>query len=100
MSVIVVGKFNADPQRLEAVFAAREKDVLAVSQDSKSQGALHHCFADADGKVLVVDEWESAEAFQRFFAAQSAIPGLMQEVGVQGAPEFSFYPVVQTPGQF
>jgi heme-degrading monooxygenase HmoA len=100
MSVIVVGKFNADPKRLAAVFHDQEKDVIAVSEDAKSRGALHHRFAVDDGQVLVVDEWESAEAFHRFFNSQETIPELMRAVGVQGEPEFSIYPVIDTPDQF
>ena len=100
MSVMVVGKFNADPARMEAVFRNQEQDLLAVRDDARSQGALHHHFASSDGQVVVVDEWESAEAFQRFFASQPKIPELMRAAGVQGEPEFAIYPVIDSPDQF
>jgi quinol monooxygenase YgiN len=100
MSVFVVGKFNAAPKRLEAVFHNREKDVLAVRDEAQSRGALHHHFAADNGQVLVIDEWESAEAFHQFFDSQPTIPDLMREVGVQGEPDFSIYPVIDSPDQF
>ena len=100
MSVMVVGKFNADPERMQAVFRNQEQDFLAVRDDARSQGALHHHFASGDGQVVVVDEWESAEAFQRFFASQTKVPELMRAAGVQGEPQFDIYPVIDSPDQF
>lgn len=50
--------------------------------------------------MLVIDQWESAEAFHQFFSSQPTIPDLMREVGVQGEPEFSIYPVIDSPDQF
>ena len=100
MSVMVVGKFKTDPARMAAVFRDQKKDVLAVSDDAKSHGALHHHFAMGDGQVMVIDEWESAEAFQQFFKTQSKIPELMRAAGVEEDPEFAIYPMGDMPGQF
>lgn len=100
MSVFVVGRFNADPKRLETVFQNRQNDVLAVRDDARSHGALHHHFAADNGQLLVIDEWESAEAFHQFFNAQPKIADLMREAGAQGEPQFSVYPVVPSPDQF
>jgi quinol monooxygenase YgiN len=98
MSVIVIGRFNADPAKMAAVFNSREKDVLAVTDDARTRGALRHRFAADNGQVLVVDEWESAEAFFEFFASQATVADLMREVGVQGEPQFSVYPLIDAPG--
>ena len=100
MSVMVVGKFKTDPARMSSVFRDRKDDVLAVSNDAKSQGALHHHFAMGDGQVMVIDEWQSAEAFQQFFTNHAKIPELMREAGVEEEPEFSIYQVGDVPGQF
>jgi hypothetical protein len=100
MSVMVVGKFKTDPARMASVFRDRKTDVLAVSNDAKSQGALHHHFAMGNGQVMVIDEWESAESFQQFFKTQPKISELMREAGVEEEPEFAFYPIGDMPGQF
>lgn len=100
MSVMVVGRFNTDPARFASVFSGHKDDVLAVSNDAKSKGALHHHFAMGNGQVMVIDEWQSAEAFQQFFQSQTKIPELLREAGVTGEPEFSFYQVEDVPGQF
>lgn len=100
MSVMVVAKFKTDPERMAAVFRDHKADVIAVSNDAKAMGALHHHFAMGDGQVMAIDEWQSAEAFQKFFKTQAKIPALMQEAGVEGEPEFAFYPMGDMPGQF
>jgi heme-degrading monooxygenase HmoA len=100
MSVMVVGKFKADPARMASVFRDRKADVVAVSDYAKAHGALHHHFAMGDGQVMVIDEWENAESFQQFFSTQSKVTDLMREAGVEGEPEFAFYPIGDMPGQF
>jgi hypothetical protein len=45
----------------------------------------------------VIDEWPDAESFQRFFDSQPDIPRVMQEGGVRGAPQISFYRKLDTP---
>jgi hypothetical protein len=44
----------------------------------------------------VVDEWQSAEDFQQFFAEATEIPGLMAEVGVRSEPEIVFWRKLDT----
>jgi heme-degrading monooxygenase HmoA len=74
--------------------------VEGISADGRSQGALHDCFIDADGSVMVVDEWESAEAFQGFFENNQEIPKLMEAAGAQGPPEVTIHRKLDTPGVF
>ena len=100
MSVIVIGRFKSDPANLEKVFAERAADFVAVSEEAKGVGALHHQFAAGDGEVIIIDEWDSAESFQKFFGSNTVIPQIMQAAGVQGAPEFSFYESMDSPDRF
>jgi heme-degrading monooxygenase HmoA len=69
--------------------AAQENGDLikGIAGRARERGAIHHDFYEDDGEVIVVDEWESPEAFQAFFDAESGNIGqLMQAAGATGAP--------------
>jgi hypothetical protein len=100
MSVIVIGRFKADPADLKKLFAERAADFKAVSDEAKGVGALHHRFAAGDGEVIIIDEWNSAEEFQKFFGGNTTIPEIMKAANVQGAPEFTFYESMDSPDLF
>jgi hypothetical protein len=92
---------KVDPDALRPLFEAKSAVFERLAEKAKSMGALHHRYMAGDGKVLVIDEWESAEGFQEFFAGQAEIPELMQEAGVQGPPEINVWqPVDETPDTF
>jgi heme-degrading monooxygenase HmoA len=102
MSVMMGLRLDVDPERmLEALTSDRER-LLAISARAKQEGALHHrFFANVDGtEALVVDEWESAEAFQRFFAASEDVRQMMEEAGLRGEPELKFWRELDTPDKF
>lgn len=72
-----------------------------IAERGREQGALHHRFAVGDGFVLVIDEWESAAAFQKFFGD----PGLASFMGSVGAapgvaPEIIIAEPVESPDKF
>jgi quinol monooxygenase YgiN len=91
MSVYMSLRMEADPARLEEV-ARRNQDMLkAIAERAKGQGCIHHAFAARNGEIVVMDEWESEDAFQRFFQTDQDIPKLLQEAGVSGPPEVEFY---------
>ena len=100
MSVVVIGKFKGDVAKFEGLIQTRAADFEAVSAEAKTKGALHHQFIAGDGEVVIIDEWESAEAFRSFFASQPVIPQLMAESDVQGPPDFSFYSPMASPDKF
>jgi quinol monooxygenase YgiN len=100
MSVIVIGRFKADPADLKKLFAERAADFKAVAEEAKGVGALHHRFGAGDGEVIIVDEWNDAESFQKFFGANTTIPEIMKAANVQGPPDFSFYELLDSPDIF
>lgn len=100
MSVIVIGRFKADPANLKKVFAERAADFKAVSEEAKGVGAVHHRFAAGDGEVLILDEWNNAESFHKFFGGNTTIAEIMQAAGVQGPPEFQIYEALDSPDLF
>ena len=55
---------------------------------------------DRDGNMLVIDEWESREAFDRFFAAQEEIKHTISEIGITGEPSAMHYQVIDTSDRF
>lgn len=100
MSVIVIGRFKADPNRLEQAFVSLKQVFLDVSADSKTKGAIHHQFGAGDGEVVIIDEWQDEASFQAFFAGQQDIPKVMAEVGVSAPPSFEFFRQLDSPDRF
>jgi heme-degrading monooxygenase HmoA len=102
MSVVITLRLKADPSRLQEVMPSNEARWQAVNGRAKGLGAIHHRFiAGADGtEILVLDEWESAEAFQKFFEASDDIRAIMGEVGVTSEPEVTFWHALDTPDAF
>ena len=100
MSVIVIGRFKADPDRLEQAFLTHKQTLIDVSVDGKSQGAIHHQFGAGDGEVIIVDEWPDEASFQAFFAGQQDIAKIMAEVGVSAPPSFEIYRQMDSPDRF
>lgn len=100
MSVIVIGRFQADPSRVEQAFVTHKQTVLDVNVDAKSKGAIHHQFGAGDGEVILVDEWPDEASFQAFFAGQQDIPKIMAEIGVSAPPSFEIFRQLDTPDRF
>ena len=83
MSVLVIGKFKGDTAKFQQALADRADEFAKISEASKTVGGLHHRFGIGDGYVLIVDEWESVEQFQKFMSD----PDLQAFIGsVGGAP--------------
>jgi len=88
MSVLVIMKFPGDTAVFRQALTDRAAVFTEITDSSQSQGALHHQFGIGDGIVVVVDEWETAEQFQQFFA-NPALQSFIAEVGAQGPPEIT-----------
>jgi heme-degrading monooxygenase HmoA len=100
MSVYMSLRVKADPARLEEVARDQHDLLMAIAERAKGQGAIHHTFAATDGDVVVMDEWESEGAFQRFFESDPDIPKLMQAAGASGEPEINFYRPLKLGDEF
>ncbi|MGO4535702.1 hypothetical protein [Leifsonia sp. 2MCAF36] len=101
MSVIVAAKIAADVSAFKKSLTERADDYRRIAEMGRQQGALHHQFGAGDGYVLIIDEWESAEAFNTFFSD----PQLMSFIGSVGgdpntAPEVTFGESVDSPDKF
>jgi hypothetical protein len=100
MSVFVVGKFHGDTAKFRQSLTDRAGDWEKNGETARASGAIHHRFGVGDGFVLVIDEWNSVEQFQQFFAN----PELQQFIGEVGAnpgpPELIICEAVASPDQF
>ena len=95
-------RMKVDRARFEEVAEANRDVLLRIAERGRAAGAIHHLFAAGEnGEIVVIDEWESREQFERFFEEQSAeIGGLMQQAGVQGEPAISFFEPLATADAF
>jgi len=102
MSVTMMLRVKGDPKRLQEVINGDEARTKVVNERGKALGAIHHRFlASADGaEIMVVDEWESAEAFQKFFESSPEVGQIMAETGVTSEPEVTFWHGIDTIDKF
>jgi len=102
MSVVMGLRLDVDVDRFRQTLENRRDSLLEISGRGKEAGAIHHAFyANEDGtSVLVVDEWESADAFNSFFSASPDIGELMGEAGVSNEPRPEFWRKLDTPDAF
>lgn len=101
MSVLVTGKFHGDVDTFRKAVSERADDLADVASRARSAGCLHHRFGVGDGVVVLVDEWETAEGFEKFFSA----PELQQLVAEMGAspdipPDITISEAIATSDQF
>jgi quinol monooxygenase YgiN len=102
MSVLMTFRTAGDPAKLEQLAARDPAAMRAISDTAQREGCLSHRFYGSEsGEIMVVDEWESPDAFQRFFDSQSdKIRPMMQEVGVTGEPQITFWRKLDTHDEF
>jgi len=100
MSVLIVGKFQGDTATFRQSLADRADEFAKIADTARAAGGIHHRFGIGDGFVVIVDEWESVEHFQQFFAD----PDLQAFIGSVGAapgpPELIIAEAVASPDQY
>lgn len=102
MAVMIVLQLEGDPARIQQALTSDPERLQAVADRAKSKGALHHAFyGNTDGNgAVVVDEWETAEAFQQFFSESQEIGQMMAEAGITNQPTPTFWQKLDTPDAF
>jgi quinol monooxygenase YgiN len=100
MSVLIIGKFQGDTGKFRQALTDRADEFVKIADGARSAGALHHRFGVGDGFVVLVDEWQSVEQFQQFFAD----PAMQAFVASAGAapvpPEITVTEAITSPDQF
>jgi heme-degrading monooxygenase HmoA len=100
VSVYMSMRVKADADKLEQYAQEHQEELHKITDDAKSNGCLHHTFAAENGDVVIMDEWESQEGFQKFFDGNQDVAKIMQDMGVQSEPEIHFYRPLNTGDQF
>ncbi|MDJ0459677.1 hypothetical protein PUN71_020920 [Arthrobacter sp. NQ7] len=101
MSDIVTAKVFVDSSLFIKSLDERADEYRKIADSAQARGAIHHQFAVGDGFVLVIDEWESAAGFEKFFSD----PELRAFMGSVGAdpnvpPEVTVAKAVDAPDKF
>jgi len=100
VSVLIIGKLQGDTAKFRQALTDRADEFAKIADTARAAGAIHHRFGVGDGFVVIVDEWENAEHFQRFFAD----PDLQAFIGSAGAapapPELTVTEAVASSDQF
>jgi hypothetical protein len=99
MSVLVTMKVQGDTDQFRRFLATEGERLRGIAQTARDAGAIHHRFGVGDGFVVVVDEWDSAESFQRFISSPEVV-AVIGEMGAQGEPTVDFSEAVDSPDQF
>jgi heme-degrading monooxygenase HmoA len=98
--VLIISKFTGDTAKFRQALTDRAGDFARYGEMGRAAGAIHHRFAVGDGFVVVIDEWESQEHFEKFFGN----PELQAFIGAIGAspgpPEMIIGEAVSSPDQF
>jgi quinol monooxygenase YgiN len=100
VSMLIIGKFQGDTAKFRQALTDRADEFAKIADAARAAGAIHHRFGVGDGFVVIIDEWESTERFQQFFAN----PDLQAFIGSVGAapapPELTISEAVASPDQF
>ena len=101
MSVLVIIKFRGDTATFRQSLTDRAAEYRAIAERAQASGGVHHRFGVGDGYVVVNDEWESMEDFDKFFSD----PQLQAFIGSAGAdtsapPEVIVAESVASPDQY
>jgi hypothetical protein len=101
MSVLVTMRVQGDTEQFRRLLADQPQRFSEIVNDAQAAGCIHHRFGVGDGFVMIVDEWESSQAFQTFFQTNEKIPAIMRDAGAsQAEPEVVFTEAIESPDQF
>ena len=100
MSVFVTLKVAADRAKLEEIMRANPERVDKINSEAKNMGAIHHKFLASNGTIMVLDEWDAPESFQKFFENSTEVADIMKEVGASSAPEITIWEKLDTRDEF
>jgi quinol monooxygenase YgiN len=101
MSVLVTLKVAGNTATFQDAVTNRADEFAEIGARSRAEGAIHHRFGVGDGFVVVVDEWETPEQFEKFFGN----PELQAFIGTIGgdttaAPEITITQAITSADEF
>ena len=99
MSVLIVSKFHGDTAKFRQALEERADEFVKFRDRAAAAGAIHHRFGVGDGFVVVIDEWETADQFQQFFA-DPELQGFIASTGAAaGPPDITVTEAIASPDQ-
>lgn len=101
MSVLITMKVAGDVATFRRALEERSEEFAKIGEGAKADGAIHHRFGIGDGYILVVDEWESTEQFQKFFSNPD-LQAFMGEIGggTGAPPEITVAEAIESADRF
>jgi hypothetical protein len=100
VSVLAVVKIQGETDKFRQSLTDRADEYEKIADMARASGALHHRFGVGDGMVLIVDEWETAEQFQQFFANPDLHAFIGSVGGAPNAPDITVTEAIASPDQF
>jgi heme-degrading monooxygenase HmoA len=99
MSVTVIAHFPvADVGKAIEGLQAHAALIEEITEDTTGAGIIHHRFVAGADELVVIDEWESAEQFQRFFEGNPKVERVTSVIGVTGPPAVTVYTSFEAAG--
>ena len=100
MSVLIVGKFTGDTAKFQQALVDQASEFVEIADRARSDGAIHHRFGVGDGFVMIIDEWQSVEHFQKFFSDPNLQAFIASAGADPGPPEMIVAEAISSPDQF
>lgn len=100
MSVLVIAKFQGDVARFRQALTDHAGDFAKMAENGRMSGGIHHRFAVGDGFVVVVDEWETAGHFEKFFTDPDVQALIAAAGAAPGPPEITIAEAITSPDQY
>ncbi len=100
MSVLVIARFPGDTATFRRALEDQAEGFEKVRDRAKAAGAIHHRFGVGDGFVVAVDEWDSADQFQTFFANPELQEFIASVGAAPGPPDLTISEALSSPDQF
>jgi hypothetical protein len=100
MSVLITMKVDVDPKRAEKAVGGNTGRTQKINDEARGLGAIHHSFYGGDGQIMVMDEWDSAASFYKFFETNTGVAEIMHEAGVTNKPDIQVWEKLDTHDEF
>jgi hypothetical protein len=100
MSVLIVTKIQGDTAKFSQALKDRASEFAQIGDRARSVGAIHHQFGIGDGYILIVDEWETADDFQKFFSDPDLLAFVGSVGGASSPPEVTVCTAANSADRF
>lgn len=102
MSVRILVEFKVDDlEDATQVMEMNAGTLDELTRDAREHGALHHeFFTTDDGRLVALDEWDSAASFSAFFDGNTRIQDLTKQAGITEPPTITILKSMEVAGTF